>query len=79
MFKTCVKAVDCLRKGWGLVSTVNRRLAIKLFTTMDNSQVVRNSSNIDTHRYAQAKTVILPLFEQVLYPVSTTPIIMKTR
>lgn len=79
MFKTCVKAVDCLRKGWGLVSTVNRRLAIKLFTTMDNSQVVRNSSHIDTHRYAQAKTVILPLFEQVLYPVSTTPIIMKTR
>ena len=79
MFKTCVKAVDCLRKGWGLVSTVNRRLAIKLSTAMDNSQVVRNSSNIDTHRYAQAKTVILPLFEQVLYPVSTTPIIMKTR
>ena len=79
MFKTCVKAVDCLRKGWGLVSTVNPRLAIKLFTAMDNSQVVRNSSNIDTHRYAQAKTVILPLFEQVLYPVSTTPIIMKTR
>ena len=79
MFKTCVKAVDCLRKGWGLVSTVNRRLAKKLFTAMDNSQVVRNSSNIDTHRYAQAKTVILPLFEQVLYPVSTTPIIMKTR
>lgn len=79
MFKTCVKAVDCLRKGWGLESTVNRRLAIKLFTAMDNSQVVRNSSNIDTHRYAQAKTVILPLFEQVLYPVSTTPIIMKTR
>ena len=79
MFKTCVKAVDCLRKGWGLVSTVNYRFAIKLFTAMDNSQVVRNSSNIDTHRYAQAKTVILPLFEQVLYPVSTTPIIMKTR
>lgn len=79
MFKTCVKAVDCLRKGWGLVSTVNHRLAIKLFTAMDNSQVVRNSSNIDTHRYAQAKTVISPLFEQVLYPVSTTPIIMKTR
>ena len=79
MFKTCVKAVDCLRKGWGLESTVNRRLAIKLFTAMDNSQVVRNSSQIDTHRYAQAKTVILPLFEQVLYPVSTTPIIMKTR
>lgn len=79
MFKTCVKAVDCLRKGWGLVSTVNHGLAIKLFTAMDNSQVVRNSSNIDTHRYAQAKTVILPLFEQVLYPVSTTPIIMKTR
>ena len=79
MFKTCVKAVDCLRKGWGLVSTVNNSLAIKLFTAMDNSQVVRNSSNIDTHRYAQAKTVILPLFEQVLYPVSTTPIIMKTR
>ena len=79
MFKTCVKAVDCLRKGWGLVSTVNRRLAIKLSTAMDNSQVVHNSSNIDTHRYAQAKTVILPLFEQVLYPVSTTPIIMKTR
>ena len=79
MFKTCVKAVNCLRKGWGLVSTVNQRLAIKLFTAMDNSQVVRNSSNIDTHRYAQAKTVILPLFEQVLYPVSTTPIIMKTR
>ena len=79
MFKTCVKAVDCLRKGWGLVSTVNRRLAIKLSTAMDNSQVVRNSSQIDTQRYAQAKTVILPLFEQVLYPVSTTPIIMKTR
>ena len=79
MYKTCVKAVDCLRKGWGLVSTVNRRLAIKLSTAMDNSQVVHNSSNIDTHRYAQAKTVILPLFEQVLYPVSTTPIIMKTR
>ena len=79
MFKTCVKAVDCLRKGWGLVSTVNHSLAIKLFMAMDNSQVVRNSSNIDTHRYAQAKTVILPLFEQVLYPVSTTPIIMKTR
>ena len=79
MFKTCVKAVDCLRKGWGLVSTVNNSLAIKLFTAMDNSQVVRNSSQIDTHRYAQAKTVILPLFEQVLYPVSTTPIIMKTR
>ena len=79
MFKTCVKAVDCLRKGWGLVSTVDRGLATKLFTAMDNSQVVRNSSNIDTHRYAQAKTVILPLFEQVLYPVSTTPIIMKTR
>ena len=79
MFKTCVKAVDCLRKGWGLVSTVNRRFAIKLFTAMDNSQVVRNSSHIDTHRYAQAKTVISPLFEQVLYPVSTTPIIMKTR
>ena len=79
MFKTCVKAVDCLRKGWGLVSTVNYRLAIKLFTAMDNSQVVRNSSQIDTHRYAQAKTVISPLFEQVLYPVSTTPIIMKTR
>ena len=79
MFKTCVKAVDCLRKGWGLVSTVNRGLATKLFTAMDNSQVVRNSSNIDTQRYAQAKTVILPLFEQVLYPVSTTPIIMKTR
>ena len=78
MFKTCVKAVDCLRKGWGLVSTVDRGLATKLFTAMDNSQVVRNSSNIDTHRYAQAKTVILPLFEQVLYPVSTTPIIMKT-
>ena len=79
MFKTCVKAVDCLRKGWGLVSTVNHSLAIKLFMAMDNSQVVRNSSQIDTHRYAQAKTVILPLFEQVLYPVSTTPIIMKTR
>ena len=79
MFKTCVKAVDCLRKGWGLVSTVDRDLATKLFTAMDNSQVVRNSSQIDTHRYAQAKTVILPLFEQVLYPVSTTPIIMKTR
>ena len=79
MFKTCVKAVDCLRKGWGLVSTVDRGLATKLFTAMDNSQVVRNSSQIDTHRYAQAKTVILPLFEQVLYPVSTTPIIMKTR
>ncbi len=79
MFKTCVKAVDYLSKGWGLVSTVNYRLAIKLFTAMDNSQVVRNSSHIDTHRYAQAKTVISPLFEQVLYPVSTTPIIMKTR
>ena len=79
MFKTCVKAVDCLRKGWGLVSTVNRSLAIKLFTAMDNSQVVRNSSQIDTHRYTQAKIVISPLFEQVLYPVSTTPIIMKTR
>ena len=79
MFKTCVKAVDCLRKGWGLVSTVNRRLAIKLFTAMDNSQVVRNSSNIDTHRYTQAETFISTLFEQVLYPVSTTPIIMKTR
>ena len=79
MFKTCVKAVDCLRKGWGLVSTVNRRLAIKLFTAMDNSQVVRNSSQIDTQRYTQAETVISPLFEQVLYPVSTTPIIMKTR
>ena len=79
MFKTCVKAVDCLRKGWGLVSTVDRGLATKLFTAMDNSQVVRNSSQTDTHRYAQAKTVISPLFEQVLYPVSTTPIIMKTR
>ena len=79
MFKTCVKAVDCLRKGWGLVSTVNRRLAIKLSTAMDNSQVVRNSSQIDTQRYTQAETVISPLFEQVLYPVSTTPIIMKTR
>ena len=79
MFKTCVKAVDCLRKGWGLVSTVDRGLATKLFTTMDKSQVVRNSSQIDTHRYAQAKTVNSPLFEQVLYPVSTTPIIMKTR
>ena len=79
MFKTCVKAVDCLRKGWGLVSTVNNSLAIKLFTAMDKSQVVRNSSQIDTHRYTQAKIVISPLFEQVLYPVSTTPIIMKTR
>ena len=79
MFKACVKAVDCLRKGWGLVSTVNNSLAIKLFTAMDNSQVVRNSSQIDTHHYAQAKIVISPLFEQVLYPVSTTPIIMKTR
>ena len=78
MFKTCVKAVDCLRKGWGLVSTVNHSLVIKLFTAMDNSQVVRNSSQIDTHRYAQAKYIISPLFEQVLYPVSTTPIIMKT-
>ena len=79
MFKTCVKAVDCLRKGWGLVSTVNHSLAIKLFMAMDNSQVVRNSSQIDTQRYTQAETVISPLFEQVLYPVSTTPIIMKTR
>lgn len=79
MFKTCVKAVDCLRKSWGLVSTENRSLVAKLFTTMDNSQVISNYSQIDTHRYAQAKTVISPLFEQVLYPVSTTPIIMKTR
>ena len=79
MFKACVKAVDCLRKGWGLVSTENRSLVAKLFTTMDNSQFISNSSHTDTHRYAQAKTVISPLFEQVLYPVSTTPIIMKTR
>ena len=79
MFKTCVKAVDYLSKGWGLVSTVNYRFAIKLFTAMDNSQVVRNYSQIDTQHKKQTKTVILPLFEQVLYPVSTTPIIMKTR
>lgn len=79
MCKSCANPAKDLLKGRGRPSTAWCELLMDRFWTMDNSWVVRILSQTHSHDYTQLKRALLPLFEQVLYPVSTTPIITKKR
>ncbi len=79
MFKACVNAVEELLKGSGRLSTVLPVFIRKRTLAMDNLALIRNLSKIHSHSSTQLKILSSPLFEQVLYPVSTAPITMKKR
>lgn len=77
MCKACGYMVQSLLKLSGWLSTQLRLFVRVVAAGMDNPLVVRILSKIRSHGYAQQKIIYSPLFEQVLYPVSTTPIITK--
>lgn len=75
MCKICGNGVDNRRK-----SCVKSLVAFVDFSTaycqpMENLGLWHNSSITRAQNYPQSIQPTLPLFEQFLYPVSTTPII----
>lgn len=79
MCRICVKHVLKLSKSCGLLSTIHSHQQRSIQQPANNSPVLRFLSNIHPLAFPQRKLLFLPLFEQVFYPVSTAPIIMKMR
>lgn len=79
MFKTCAQTVEGMFKGWARSSTFIGPNITSPQSPMEKSRLISNLSQTHSHRYTQVKSFISPLFEQVFYPVSTTPIITKMR
>ena len=79
MCKTCGLLVEYVLKACGSLSTWLSSKSAASPHTMDNSRVIGSSSHIHAQSFTQLFLAILPLFEHILYPVSTAPITMKMR
>lgn len=78
MCKSCGKPASKLLKLCANLSTITMRIVARLMCAMENHQLISKLSRTHSHGYPHAKLLLFPLFEQLLYPVSTTPIITKT-
>lgn len=79
MFNTCGSCVDTLLVGCVGLSTNNQVAVSSRLRVMDKSSVIHTPS----HRYSrinpQPVSTKQPLSEHYFYPVSTPPIITRTR
>ncbi len=79
MFSSCGKIVQTWLKAYGTISTHSSVLRTRLYKTMDKRLIINRFIQQLTTTIPQLKIQLSPLFEHIFYPVSTTPIITKTR
>lgn len=79
MFKTCGNIVFSLLKCCEVFSTRQAYNIIGLLNYVNNHQFFNKPSITNQQSYPHQKITNSPLFEQVFYPVSTTPITIRTK
>lgn len=79
MRKTCGNAADwaCIRRGYKSTNKTRTKSPIKILWKC--VQLFSKNLHNNQHQIPQLETRILPLSEQIFYPVSTTPIINTTK
>lgn len=78
MCKTYGKPASKLLKWCAGISTEAVHKYHTYVAAMENHQLISNLSKIHSHSCPHPKSLISSLFEQLLYPESTAPIITKT-
>jgi len=66
-------------KNCGIFSTRIDLFLNRFFNYVYSFKVFNILSKIDSQKYPQQKILTLPLFEYIFYPISTGPIITKTK